>query len=131
MPYEVNIELKADHVYVRAVGKYDHEKSKKALYEVLDTCYKNDTRSILVDYRDQTGKINLIQRLDYFLFITNVIKDLFPKQRETIKVVYLGNLAKDQDSGKVKKVIERSGVNIGITDDESQAITWLLGREKI
>ncbi len=126
MDYKINIEERDTYIYVKASGRYHHQEAKKSLYQVLDVCYKNSVTRILVDYREQQGNPNLIQRLDYLVFITSAIKDLFPNLTEKIRLVYLGPELKVSGKDRSQKIIEQSGVHLWGTTDQSQALDWLL-----
>lgn len=125
MSFEVVSEVIENYAYVRVSGRYHHQQAKQAFYQVLDLCYKNSLIRILVDYREQQGHPNLIQKMDYLLYITSAIRDLFPRESGKIRVVYLGPSLDNDPRDRSRMLIEQSGVKVWSSTTLEQAVEWL------
>ena len=125
------VEIRKSYVYVNITGKISlkgrgsWEEIKNAFADVVIQAKKNDIYKILVDCRDFSGKISLLDRFLLAVFLVKENSKLLARRMRPLKATFV--LSKSLlDPQKFGETVARNRGLYGlVTDDMEEAVHWL------
>ncbi len=128
---EYTIENRKSYLYVKVSGQislmnpYDWGKIKSARASVVASIKKTNINKLLIDGRDVSAKVTMIDRFLIAKFFVEENLKLIAGQSRLLKIAFIGNRSL-LDPGKFGETVARNrGLNGFVTDNMQEALNWL------
>jgi hypothetical protein len=123
MKIQYQLEQRADHIRVVALGIYDALEALQVLREAIEAALAHKQTKVLVDCRELTGTPGTMQRFDLADTITR-----FYHERRGSSVIRLAIVGTEPLIDPVRfgeTVAHNRGFPIKVTTDLDEALSWL------
>jgi hypothetical protein len=121
MSYKMNITKNPDFLHVHASGVRTRESVAALANDVKQACIDHQTPKVLVDVRDMSGGLNIMD-------ILNLVTTVFPKLKD-YEVLNKAAIVDSKETGFRYPILEtiarNRAYNIRIFKEPSEAIEWL------
>ena len=128
---DYTIEVRKSYIYVKISGQISltnpsgWRKIKSARLNVVDSIKKNNIYKLLIDCRDLSVKLSMINRFLIANFFVEENLKLIAGQSPLIKITFVGNRSLI-DPGKFGETVARNrGLHGLVTDNMQEALQWL------
>jgi hypothetical protein len=123
MPEKLQISIKDNYLYAEVSGKYNAKNANEFFEEIIKQCYENNIFCILIDARKLEGKLSVIDRYEFGIFMES-------KRIYKINVALVGTTEYVFPDKFLETVAKNRAVNAKVTTDIKEAELWLKGKMK-
>ncbi|OGO07744.1 MAG: hypothetical protein A3K46_06755 [Chloroflexi bacterium RBG_13_60_9] len=118
--FQLSMEVKANHLLVRASGVRSQDTVKAIVLEVFNTALANHLQKVLIDVRELNGIFGI---MEIYHLVTDVLRDLRDKGVKQVAVIDIRRSA--TPGWFLETVAQNRGFNFRVFAEDETALKWL------
>ncbi len=130
MMRKLDLQKENDYLHVSIRGEYQKKGMKDTLAKLLDKCYENNIKGILLEVKDIIGQPTNIDRYDIAIAAAQKSLDIIINNGYPIIIAMVGPQCLIDPDGLAETTASNRGLRNKIFNDVAEARNWLTKKIK-